>query len=102
VDFWMIKLAIPLLVRLYTTPKVFKNYLNTKVVVKRACEKIIKIKYDKRSQKSKTTTFFFFNFKSKYRKNQLKKLNPLSRAFCSRYRSFKRHTVHGAKAVVFK
>jgi hypothetical protein len=35
-------------------------------------------------------------------KNQLKKLNPLSRAFCSRYRSFKRHTVHGAKAVVFK
>jgi hypothetical protein len=102
VDLPTIKLANPLTVRLSTTPKVFKNYLNTKVVVKRACEKIIKIKYGRCSKKSKTTTFFFFNFKNKYRKNQLKKLNPLSRAFCSRYRSFKRHTVHGAKAVVFK
>jgi hypothetical protein len=61
VDLPTIKLANPLTVRLSTTPKVFKNYLNTKVVVKRACEKIIKIKYGRCSKKSKTTTFFFFS-----------------------------------------
>jgi hypothetical protein len=59
VDLSVIKLTSPLPVRISTTPKVFKDYLKTKVVVKRACEKIIKIKYDKRSQKSKTTTFVF-------------------------------------------
>jgi hypothetical protein len=60
VDLSAIKRRNPCPVRLPAPPKVFKNYLNIKVVVKRAREKILR-----KDQKIDKNHHFFYFFKSK-------------------------------------